>query len=98
MRRRISMSSSRREFLSGLASAGVLAAVPNSAHANLTGPLYPPVNLSAFDVPLHKGDPFVRAGCSAITWSDNAKQAIQDIAEDGFAGIQLRAPTIEQIP
>jgi inosose dehydratase len=92
------MSSSRREFLAGLVSAGVLAAVPKSARANLTGRLYPPVNLSAFDVPLHKGEPFLRAGCSAITWSDNAKQAIQDIAADGFAGIQLRAPTIDQIP
>lgn len=92
------MSSSRRDFLAGLASAGVLAVVPKSARANLTGPLYPPVNLSAFDVPLHKGDPFVRAGCSAITWSDNAKTAIQDIASDGYAGIQLRAPTIDQFP
>jgi inosose dehydratase len=72
------MSSSRREFLAGLASAGVIAAVPKSAHA--------------------KGDPFVRAGCSAITWSDNAKEAIQDIAAAGFAGIQLRAPTIDQYP
>jgi len=92
------MSPSRREFLAGMASAGVLAAVPNSAHANLAGSLYPPVNLSAFDVPLPKGDPFVRAGCSAITWSDNAKQAIAEIADAGFAGIQLRAPTIDQIP
>jgi inosose dehydratase len=92
------MSSSRREFLAGLASAGVVAAVAKPAHASLTGPLYPPVNLSAFDAPLHKGDPFVRAGCSAITWSDNAKEAIQDIAAAGFAGIQLRAPTIDQYP
>lgn len=92
------MSSSRREFLAGLASAGVVAAVPKSVHANLTGLLYPPINLSAFDSPLHKGDPFVRAGCSAITWSDNAKEAIQDIAAAGFAGIQLRAPTIDQYP
>lgn len=92
------MSPSRRDFLAGLASAGALAAVPKSARANLSAHLYPPVNLSAFDVPLHKGDPFVRAGCSAITWSDNAKQAIEDIAADGFAGIQLRAPTIDQIP
>lgn len=92
------MSSSRREFLAGLASAGALAAVPRSARAGLAGPLYPPMNLSAFDVPVHKGDPFVRAGCSAITWSDNAKQAIEDIAGAGFAGIQLRAPTIDQYP
>lgn len=92
------MSSSRRDFLAGLASAGVLAAVTKSAQASLSGPLYPPINLSAFDVPVHKGDPVVRAGCSAITWSDNAKAAIQDIAAAGYAGIQLRAPTIDQFP
>jgi inosose dehydratase len=94
-----SMSSSRREFLAGLASAGALAAVPRAAHASLaSGPLYRPMNLSAFDAPLHRGDPFVRAGCSAITWSDNAVQAIDDIADDGFAGIQLRSPTLDQYP
>jgi inosose dehydratase len=92
------MSSSRRDFLAGLASAGALAAMPRPARASLAGPLYPPMNLSAFDVPVHKGDPFVRAGCSAITWSDNAKNAIDDIAAAGFAGIQLRAPTIDQYP
>jgi inosose dehydratase len=92
------MSSSRREFIAGLGAAGALATVSRSARANLVGPLYPPMNLAAFDVPVHKGDPFVRAGCSAITWSDNAEQAIADIAADGFAGIQLRAPTIDQYP
>jgi len=92
------MSSSRREFLAGLASAGALAAMPHPARASLAAPLYPPMNLSAFDVPLHRGDPFVRAGCSAITWSDNAAQAIDDIAADGFSGIQLRSPTLDQYP
>lgn len=92
------MSSSRREFLAGLASAGALAAVPRTARASLTGPMYPPMNLSAFDKPVHPGDPYVRAGCSAITWSDNAEKAIEDISADGFAGIQLRAPTIDQYP
>lgn len=94
----IFMSSSRREFLAGLAGAGIVAAIPQPVCASLARPLYPPMNLSAFDSPLHKGDPIVRPGCSAITWSDNAKQAIQDIAAAGFAGIQLRAPTMEQIP
>jgi inosose dehydratase len=93
-----SMSSSRRNFIVGLASAGALAAMPRPARANLAGPLYPPMNLTAFDVPVPRGDSFVRAGCSAITWSDNAAQAIDDISADGFAGIQLRAPTLDQYP
>ncbi len=92
------MSSSRREFLAGLASAGALAAMPRPARASLAGPLYPPMNLAAFDVPVHRGDPFIRAGCSAITWSDNAAQAIDDISADGYAGIQLRSPTLDQYP
>ena len=92
------MTTSRREFLAGLASAGAIAAVPRRARGSIAGPLYPPMSLAAFDAPLHRGDPFVRAGCSAITWSDNAAQAIDDISADGFAGIQLRAPTLDQYP
>jgi inosose dehydratase len=92
------MSSSRREFIAGLATAGALAAMPRPARANLGSPLYSPMNLAAFDVPVPRGDSFVRAGCSAITWSDNAEQAIDDISADGFAGIQLRAPTLDQYP
>lgn len=93
------MSSSRRAFLAGLAGAGALAAMPRAAHAGLAAdPLYPPIDLSAFDVPLHRGETSIRLGCSAITWSDNAAQAIADIAGDGFAGIQLRSPTLDQYP
>jgi inosose dehydratase len=93
------MSSSRREFLAGLGAAGALAAVPRTAHAGLAaGPLYPPMNLAIFDVPLHRGDPFVRAGCSAITWNGKDAQAIEDIAAAGFAGIQLRAPALDEYP
>ena len=92
------MSSSRREFLAGLASAGALAAVPRKARAAAAGPLYPPMNLAAFDVPMHHGETEIRLGCAAITWSDNAAKAIEDISSDGFAGIQLRAPTLDQYP
>lgn len=93
------MSTSRREFLAGLATAGALAAVPRAAEASLAGrPLYPPMNLAAFDAPIHRGGFELRAGCSAITWSDNAEQAMAEIAAAGFAGIQLRAPVVDQLP
>ena len=101
------MSPSRRTFLAGLSSAGALAMMPRATHAALAAdplsppldpPLYPPIDLSAFEVPLHRGDTSIRLGCSAITWSDNAAQAIADISGDGFAGIQLRAPTLDQYP
>lgn len=93
------MSSSRREFLAGLATAGALAAVPRAAEASLAGrPIYPPMSLAAFHEPVPHGEFRMRAGCSAITWSDNAEKAIQDIADAGFAGIQLRAPVMDQLP
>lgn len=97
------MSPSRRAFLTGLAGVGALAAMPRAAHAELApelglDPLYPPMDLSTFDTPLHRGETSIRLGCSAITWSDNASQAIADIAEDGFEGIQLRSPTLDQYP
>jgi inosose dehydratase len=92
------MSSSRREFLAGLAGAGALATLPRTVRASAAGPLYPPMNLSAFDAPLHHGETEIRLGCAALTWGDNAANAISDIAADGFAGIQLRAPTLDQIP
>jgi inosose dehydratase len=93
------MSTSRREFLAGLASAGALASMPHAARAGIAaGPLYPPMNLSVFDMPVHRGETEIRLGCAAITWSDNAAKAIDDIAADGYAGIQLRAPTLDQYP
>ena len=93
------MSHSRREFLAGLATAGALVAVPRAARASLAGrPLYPPMNLSAFAAPLNHGEYEVCAGCSAITRSDNAEKAMEEIAASGFAGIQLRAPVLDQYP
>jgi inosose dehydratase len=92
------MSSSRREFLAGLAGAGALATLPRPMRASVAGPLYPPMNLSAFQTPLHHGETEIRLGCAAMTWGDNATNAIIDIAADGFAGIQLRAPTLDQYP
>jgi inosose dehydratase len=93
------MSASRREFLAGLARAGAIAGLPVAARAAIAaGPLYPPMNLSLFDTPVPRGETEIRLGCAAITWSDNAAHAIDDISSDGFAGIQLRAPTIDQYP
>jgi inosose dehydratase len=92
------MSSSRREFLAGLAGAGALATLPRTVRASVAGPLYPPMNLSAFQTPVHHGETEIRLGCAAMTWGDNAANAINDVAADGFVGIQLRAPTLDQYP
>jgi inosose dehydratase len=37
----------------------------------------------------------IRLGCAAITWSGNDAQAIADVAEVGYAGIQLRASAFD---
>lgn len=38
----------------------------------------------------------IRVGCAAITWGGNDEQAIDDISEAGFKGIQLRATAVEK--
>ncbi len=38
----------------------------------------------------------IRPGCAAITWGGNDDQAIDDIAEVGFKGIQLRASAFDK--
>src|SRR4051812_3133579 len=37
----------------------------------------------------------LRVGYAAITWGGNDRQAIADIAEVGFRGIQLRASAVQ---
>ncbi len=84
----------RRQVLHGLGLAGLGAAVPplvRSAGAASTGPLYPPMDLSIFDVPLHRGAMEMRVGCASITWGGNDRQAVDEIAALGYPGIQLRA-------
>ena len=87
------MSWTRREVLAGAGLAGVCAAMPpllRRAGAEPLERLYPPMDLSMFDTPLHKGPMEMRVGCASITWGGNDKQAIEDIAALGYPGIQLR--------
>lgn len=88
------MSWTRREMLAGLGLAGVGAAMPpllRRAAAEPPERLYPPMDLSMFDPPLHRGAMKMQVGCAAITWGGNDRQAIDDIAALGYPGIQLRA-------
>jgi inosose dehydratase len=93
------MSTSRRDFLTGLAAAGLLAKLPFQADASLRRPLlYPPMDLSYFDTPLHHGAGDVKIGYAAITWGGNDTQAIDDISALGYPGIQLRANVVKEFP
>ena len=88
------MSWTRREMLAGMGLAGVCATIPPLLQKAAAAPferLYPPMDLSIFDVPLHRGGTEMRVGCASITWGGNDKQAIDEIAALGYPGIQLRA-------
>jgi inosose dehydratase len=88
---------SRREFLSNLGVVTAATAIPGiSSTAFLEPPLYPPVDLSYFDTPISPAPAQIRIGYASITWSENDRQAIEDIASLGFHGIQLRANAIKE--
>src|SRR6266404_1884383 len=82
---------SRRHFIASLGAAAAASALPVNALAGMPQPsLYPPVDLSYFDRPLTSAPADIRFGYAAITWNGKDEQAIKDISEIGFRGIQLR--------
>jgi inosose dehydratase len=94
----MSPSLSRRQFIISIGAAGVAPLIPRSGSA---GPgekplLYPPVDLSYFDKPLTPAPFEVHFGYASITWEGNDDQAIKDVSECGFRGIQLRSPILKQ--
>ncbi len=93
------MSPSRRDFLAGLAATGLASQLSRAGFAHpLPSRLYPPMDLSYFDTPLHRGDAEIKIGYAAITWGDDLNQAIQDISALGYPGIQLRANVLKAFP
>jgi len=88
---------SRREFVGGLGVVTVATAIPGiPSNAFFEPPLYPPVDLSYFDKPISPAPTEIRIGYASITWGENDRQAIEDIASLGFRGIQLRANVIKE--
>jgi inosose dehydratase len=86
------MSTSRRHFLISLGAVAAAAAVPvKSAPANLSWP----ANLSRFDRTLVPAAADIRFGYASITWSEKDEQAIKEISEVGFRGIQLRSNVLK---
>jgi len=87
---------SRRGFvisLGSLAAASALPAIPLASA--FEPPLYPPADLSYFDNPITPSASEIRFGYAAITWGGNDLQAIKDVSEVGFRGIQLRSPILK---
>ena len=93
----MSTSSSRRQFIFGLGAVAAAAALPSGALGGLVAsPLYPPADLSYFNHPIAPAAADIRLGYASITWGGNDLQAIKDIAEVGFRGIQLRSNIVPE--
>jgi inosose dehydratase len=85
---------SRRQFLAGV---GVMAAAASTAKGGIfPSPLYAPIDLSYFAEPIRAAASDIRFGYAAITWGGDDVQAIKDVAELGFKGIQLRSNIVSQ--
>ena len=82
----------RRHFILGLGAAAAASAVPvNTLARALDPPLYPPTDLSYFNRAITPASGLIRFGYAAITWDNNDTQAIKEISDLGFPGIQLRS-------
>src|SRR5262245_18817391 len=90
---------SRRRFLHGIGAVAVLSPAslrslggwsPFPPEGDLP-PIYPPMDLSYFDEPISAAPSEIRIGYASITWGGNDRAAIDDIADLGYAGIQLRS-------
>src|SRR5687767_11028967 len=91
------MSLSRRHFIVGLGAVAAASVVPgNALTGSLEQPLYPPLDLSYFDRPLPPAPGMIRFGYASITWDGNDAQAIKDVSEVGFTGIQLRSNILKE--
>ena len=88
---------SRRRFAAGLGALAALSATRADALGQASGaPLYPPADLSYFKRPITPGPSQITLGYAAITWGGNDAQAIRDVAEVGFRGIQLRSNLMQE--
>jgi len=88
----------RREFLRGIGAVTAASAALSLPLNNLAAAvrLYPLRDLSYFDTPISPAPGEIHFGYASITWNDNDRQAIEDIAALGFPGIQLRANAINE--
>src|SRR5215470_12168988 len=88
----------RREFLLGIGTAAVATAIPSFTCESLSAAelLYPPMDLSYFDTPISPAASEIHFGYASITWNENDRRAIEDIAALGFPGIQLRSNVLKE--
>lgn len=70
-----------------------LARVLESPHPSV---LYQPTDLSYFDTPIGAAEYGVKFAYASITWGGNDAQAIKDVSEAGYKGIQLRSNIVPE--
>ncbi len=88
---------SRRRFIAGLSALTFGSALCPKTFAEVFEPdLYPYADLSYFEHPISPAPADILFGYAAITWGGNDLQAIKDISEVGFRGIQLRANILKE--
>jgi inosose dehydratase len=88
----MSDSLSRRRLLVGIGAVAAASVLPSDAFGNLLEPpLYPPTDLSYFENPITPAPAAIQFGYASITWGGKDLEAIKDISELGFRGIQLRS-------
>jgi inosose dehydratase len=86
----------RRDFLATLGALGVsfrLKAEATRGRAEAAEPLF---ESRSFRLQAEEAAGKIRLGYAAITWGGNDEQAIQEISEVGFKGIQLRATAFDK--
>lgn len=86
----------RRQFVRTASAAAAGLALGGRAHVGAAMPLYPPIDLSYFERPITAAPGDIKFGYAAITWQGKDRQAIEDIAAVGFAGIQLRTSVLPE--
>jgi inosose dehydratase len=90
-------SNSRRNFMIDLGALAAVSILPTRTLAGvLEPPLYPPTDLSYFDTPITPAPSDMRFGYASITWNGDDMQAIKDISDLGFRGIQLRSNLLKE--
>ena len=91
------MALSRRHFIAGLGAVAAASALPvNIVGSLLEPPLYPPADLSYFERAIAPAPGLIRFGYASITWNGKDADAIKEIAEIGFRGIQLRSNILKE--
>jgi inosose dehydratase len=88
---------SRRHFIMSLGAVAAASALPGKIFTHSLGPpLYAPVDLSYFDRPVTPAAGMIRLGYASITWNGKDAEAIKEISELGFRGIQLRSNILKE--